>query len=223
MEHVRVKICGLTMPEQARAIIEMGADAIGLIFAESKRQVTADQAAAITDELPPGAAVGVFVDSSAEQINAIAGKTRLACAQLHGNEPPEIVAKLTLPCVKAFRVRNGSWLEEVHNWLASVPEPAREKVMGIMLDTFSPAAAGGTGEAFNWDLVSDARAAGGVNGLPPLILAGGLDATNVVGAIATVQPWGVDASSGVETEPGVKDMEKVAAFLTAAAACKSCK
>jgi phosphoribosylanthranilate isomerase len=192
----------------------MGADAIGLVFAESPRQVSSEQACAITDALPPlTTTIGIFVDSDAETVNRAAAKANLTIAQLHGHEAPEIVEHLSIPCIKAFRVRDDHWIDEVIRWLEGVR--STQQVKAILLDAYVSGVAGGTGEQFNWQWVAEARAAGKLDGLPPLVLSGGLDAENVSEAIQTVQPWMVDVSSGVESSPGVKDLKKVQAFIDA--------
>ena len=242
---VLVKIEGLRDPAEAARIAEMGAEAIGLVFAPSPRRVTVEQARAVVAALPHGVAtVGVFVDAAADEINDVAERTGIACVQLHGDEPPEIVAQLARPCIKAFRVRDGRWADEARAWMgaarrfASVagsdaPEraeqaPQRKRAEQVpplrgfalrppvaLLDAYDPRAAGGTGRRFNWRLVAEARAAGAAAGIGPIILAGGLDASCVGEAIRLVRPWAVDVASGVESAPGVKDLAKVEAFLRA--------
>jgi phosphoribosylanthranilate isomerase len=212
VKRVRVKVCGLREPEQAAAIARCGADAIGMVFADSPRWVSPEQARQISDALPPFVAtVGVFVNASPLVMNRVADKARLQYLQLHGEEPPELIEELERPAIKAFRVRDASWLSEVRQWLAAVATPSR--VEAILLDAYSETAQGGTGERFNWDLVGDARLSGALAGLPPIILSGGLDKNNVVRALSVVQPWAVDVSSGVESAPGVKDVEKANRFI----------
>ena len=214
MQRVRVKIEGLRDPQTALRIAQMGADAIGLVFAESPRWVSPEQARAIVDILPPWvAAVGVFVNADAATINRVVKRTRIGFVQLHGDEPPEIVGQIERPCIKAFRVRDEGWLGEVRTWLSSVQ--ARSNLAAVLLDAYNPAVRGGTGERFKWDLVADARAAGAMAGIDPIILAGGLDADSVGAAIDLVQPWAVDVASGVEKAPGVKDLRKVEDFIRA--------
>ncbi|HOF17922.1 MAG TPA: phosphoribosylanthranilate isomerase [Phycisphaerae bacterium] len=214
MQKVRVKIEGLREPKTALKIAQMGADAIGLVFAASPRWVSPEQARAVVDVLPPWVAtVGVFVNADAGTINRVIERTRIGYVQLHGDEPPDIVAKLARPCIKAFRVRDESWLAEARDWLAGVQ--ARSNLAAVLLDAYCPDAPGGTGKQFNWRLVADARAAGALAGIDPVILAGGLDARNVSGAIDLVKPWAVDVASGVEKAPGVKDLRKVEDFLRA--------
>jgi phosphoribosylanthranilate isomerase len=212
LQRVRVKICGLRDPAQARKIVQMGADAVGLMFASSPRWVSPEQARAVTDALPPyTTAVGVFVNSDAEDINRVAQRVGLSLVQLHGDEGPAIVAQLALPCVKAFAVRDAGWIDQVRAWMDGVTD--RRKLAGILLDAHNPQMRGGTGQRFNWDLVADARAAGKLQGMPPLILSGGLSPEVVSDAIEIVQPWAVDVSTGVEESPGIKDVRKVEAFI----------
>ena len=210
-----MKICGLTQPGQARAIAEMGTDAIGLVFAESKRRVDIAQAREVADAVAGAKIekVSVFVDADAEQITQIIEQVGITRVQLHGAEPPEIIEAISVPCWKVFRVRDESFAEKIRDWCGRLGAGAQ--VEAIMLDAYNPNAAGGTGEPFNWELVVQARRDGRMDDLPPIILAGGLDPDNVAEAIAAVRPWAVDVSSGVESSPGVKDMAKVEAFLRA--------
>lgn len=214
MQRVRVKIDGLRDPMQALKVAQMGADAVGLVFASSPRWVSPEQARAVTDVLPAlVAAVGVFVNEDAETINRVAGRVGLDYVQLHGDEPPAVVEDLTRPCIKAFAVRDAAWIDQVRAWLDGVR--SRRRVAAVLLDAYDPKARGGTGERFNWEWVARARQAGKLAGLPPLVLAGGLDAGVVSDAIDVVQPWAVDVSSGVESSPGVKDLKKVESFIRA--------
>jgi len=214
MQRVRVKIEGLREPAAALRVAQMGADAIGMVFAESPRWVSPEQGRAIVDCLPPWVAtVGVFVDADAQTINRVVRRTRIGYVQLHGDEAPEIVAAIERPCIKAFRVRDEGWLAEVRGWLSACP--ARSNLAAVLLDAYNPSVRGGTGDRFNWDLVADARAAGAMAGIDPIILAGGLDAACVGQAIDLVKPWAVDVASGVEKSPGVKDLRKVEDFIRA--------
>ncbi len=209
-----MKICGLREPQQALKIAQMGADAVGLVFASSPRWVSPQQARLVRDVLPPMvAAVGVFVNDDAETINRVAERVGLDLVQLHGEEPASIVEELSRPCVKAFAVRDAGWIEQVRAWLEAVG--THRRVAGVLLDAYNPDVRGGTGERFNWEWVARARQAGKLAGLPPLILSGGLDASVVSDAIEVVQPWAVDVSSGVESSPGVKDLRKVESFIRA--------
>jgi phosphoribosylanthranilate isomerase len=214
LQRVRVKIEGLRDPREALKVAQMGADAIGMVFAESPRWISPEQARAIVDVLPPWVAtVGVFVNADAETINRVVERTRIGYVQLHGDEEPALVGRVAAPCIKAFRVRDDGWLGEVRGWVEAVE--ARTNLAAVLLDAYNPNVRGGTGERFNWDLVADARAAGAMAGLDPIVLAGGLDPGCVDQAIDLVKPWAVDVASGVEKAPGVKDLRKVAAFIRA--------
>ena len=214
MQRVRVKIEGLRDPRTALRIAQMGADAIGVVFAESPRWVSPEQARAVVDVLPPWvAAVGVFAGSDPATINRVVERSRVGYAQLHGDEPPEFVGQIAVPCIKAFRMRDETWLAEARAWVEAVS--ARSNLAAVLLDAYNPNVRGGTGERFNWDLVADARAAGGLGPIEPIILAGGLDADSVGAAIDIVKPWAVDVASGVEKAPGVKDLRKVESFIRA--------
>jgi len=207
MQRVRVKIEGLRDPATAVQIALMGADAIGLVFADSPRQVTADRAAQVVRALPPWVAtVGVFVNTEPEAINAIIAETRVGYVQLHGDEQPDVVGQINVPCIKAFRIRDAESVAAIADWTAA----AGDNLAAVLLDAYDPAARGGTGKQFNWQLAAELKCD------PPVILAGGLKPDNVRQAIETVKPWGVDVASGVESSPGEKDMAKVAGFIQAA-------
>lgn len=214
MQRVRVKIEGLRDPKTAVKIAQMGADAIGLVFAESPRWVSPEQAREITDALPPWVStVGVFVNSDPHTINRVIERTRIQYVQLHGDEAPSMVSQINAPCIKAFRVRDENSIVEIRDWLDALD--SRENFAAVLLDAYDPKVRGGSGQAFNWDMVADARAAGALTGVDPIILAGGLDSSCVSQAIELVQPWAVDVASGVEKSPGIKDLKKVQAFIRA--------
>jgi len=214
MQRVRVKIEGLMDPTTAVKIAQMGADAIGMVFAESPRRIAPELSRAITDILPPWVAtVGVFVNEDPDVINRVVEKSRIGYVQLHGDEAPDVVARICAPCIKAFRVRDEQWLGEVSHWVAAVSAPSN--FAAVLLDAYAPNVRGGSGRQFNWDMVADARAAGALAGIDPIILAGGLDSSCVSRAIDLVQPWAVDVASGIESAPGVKDLLKVEDFIRA--------
>ncbi len=198
----RVKICGITRPVDALSAAEAGADAVGLVFAESSpRNVSLDQARAICAALPPFVTVvGLFVDAPAERIHAVLGQVPLDLLQFHGHETPEQCRTYGRPYIKAIHVR-ASGDPGIQAQAQRYGDAA-----GFLLDTYSPAAAGGTGQVFDWSCVP--RDVG-----RPLILAGGLTPENVAAAIKQVRPYAVDVSSGVEQNKGVKDAAKIAAFL----------
>ena len=189
----RVKICGITRIEDALLATELGAHAIGLVFAESPRRISPERAADIVRHLPPFvSAIGVFVNEEADRVRRIVEQCGLSAVQLHGDETPEYARGLAeVKVIKAVRVRDRSSFDGVDGY----------QVSAFLLDTYSKKARGGTGETFNWELARDAE-------LPaPLILSGGLNPENIGEAIRTVRPYGVDVSSGVESEPGKKAPE----------------
>lgn len=195
----RVKICGITNQADADVAVSAGADALGFIFFPgSPRYVKPDKVRAISEGLPPFISlVGVFVNEVATQVNELAAKCRLNAIQLHGDESPEYCTEIDRPVVKVFRVKNAHWLRE----------SAPYNVSALHLDTWAPDSYGGTGNTFDWNLVARVS--------HPVVLSGGLNADNVVEAITRVKPYGVDTSSGVESEPGRKDHKKVHEFIEA--------
>lgn len=200
---VKVKICGITSPEDALCAADAGADALGLMFYQgSPRFITLEAAAAIAQRLPPHIVrVGVFVDAPEELVlRAITG-CGLNLLQFHGNEPAEYCLQFGLMSMKAFRVKDADSLQA----LAEYPTDA------WLLDAYVPDKPGGTGVRFNWELARQAQRFG-----RPIFLAGGLTPENVAEAVRQVQPYAVDVSSGVESSPGRKDHDKVRAFIKAA-------
>jgi len=195
----KVKICGITSLEDALMAAEAGADALGFVFFEkSPRHTLPEQAAGIIASLPPFVqVVGLFVNAPLEFVNATADRCRLDLVQLHGDESPAYCDAVRRRVLKVFRVRG----------VESLVPMADYNVAGFLLDAYSPRAYGGTGATFDWDCAVLAKGRG------PIILAGGLDPDNVASAVATVAPYGVDVSSGVECSPGRKDPEKVRRFI----------
>jgi len=202
----RIKICGITRPEDARLAVELGADAIGLVFYQpSPRYVTVDQALRVAAAVPPFVSiVGLFVDSDREHLKGILQQVPIDLLQFHGNEPLEDCEGYNRPFIKAIRMRDDVDLQE---------EASRfPTAKGLLLDSYQAGVPGGTGESFDWARVAEARA----NGLNvPIILAGGLTPANVREAISVAAPYAVDVSGGVESAKGVKDSEKMAAFVEA--------
>ncbi|KYH33035.1 phosphoribosylanthranilate isomerase [Neomoorella mulderi] len=198
---VRVKICGIRSYEEARLVLDAGVDTLGFVFARSPRQVNPETAREIIMKLPPfTTTVGVFVNEPRYSLMEIASFCRLDVLQLHGDEPPEYCHGLSQRVIKAFRVRDASFIQAMDSY----PE-----VQGFLLDAYVPGVAGGSGRTFNWELAKDAVARG-----RPIILAGGLTPENVSTAIRTVRPYAVDVASGVETN-GRKDPVKIVSFLRA--------
>ncbi|MEO1133272.1 MAG: phosphoribosylanthranilate isomerase [Cyanobacteria bacterium J06639_1] len=201
-----VKICGLTDPEQARAIANMGVAAIGLIAVpKSPRYVTPEQMKAIASALPEGThAIGVFVDESPDRIVETVCATGISGVQLHGNESPDdcLAIKSALPdifSIKAFRLRQASDLEAIAPYLPHVD--------AILIDAYHPTMAGGTGRTVDWTLLETFECD------KPWFLAGGLNPENAAIALQTLTPDGLDLSSGVEVRPGWKDLDRVRDLL----------
>ena len=196
----RVKICGITRVEDALAAVAHGCDALGFVFYEkSPRHVVAERAAEIVAALPPFVStVGLFVDAPAEWVRAVLGTVRLDMLQFHGDELPAYCAQFGVPYLRAVRVRPETNLVQY----AADYAGAR----ALLLDAYAEGVPGGTGQTFDWGLVP--------SDFPlPVILAGGLNAGNVAEAISLIHPYAVDVSGGVEREKGIKDADKIAAFM----------
>ncbi|RMM53152.1 phosphoribosylanthranilate isomerase [Pseudomonas syringae] len=202
MSAVRSKICGITRIEDALAAADAGADAIGLVFyPKSPRAVTVLQARAIIAALPPFiTTVGLFVNASRCELNETLDAVALDMLQFHGDETPEECDGYHRPYIKALRVKAG-------DDIAGVCRTYRN-ARGVLLDTYVEGVPGGTGETFDWALIPDDLD-------KPVILAGGLTSANVAQAIAQVRPYAVDVSGGVEKSKGIKDREKILAFMSA--------
>ena len=200
MSVVRSKICGITRIEDALAAVAAGADAIGFVFyAKSPRAVTAVQARAIIAALPPFVTtVGLFVNASACELNETLDAVPLDLLQFHGDETPEQCEGYHRPYIKALRVKAGDDIAGACHAYASAS--------GILLDAYVEGVPGGTGQAFDWSLIPQGLSR-------PIILAGGLTVDNVVQAIDQVRPYAVDVSGGVEKSKGIKDHDKIRAFM----------
>lgn len=196
---VKVKICGIKNINDALTAVMAGADALGFVFAESPRKMTPEAVREIIQKIPPFVTtVGVFVDSEIEEVNEIASLTGINVVQLHGNESSEYCRQIELPVIKAIRVKNEESLAHLGEY--------QGVVKAFLLDTYVSGNHGGTGKTFNWQLVPKAKEFG------PVILAGGLNPWNIAEAIKACSPYGVDVSSGVETE-GRKDKQKIEEFI----------
>lgn len=200
---VKVKICGITNLPDATAAAEAGADLLGFMFYDqSPRRIFVEDAAGIISQLPPFILkVGVFVNPPEELVFRAIGECGLNLLQFHGDETPEFCTQFGLMSMKAFRIRNGESLKALGNYDTDA----------FLLDAYSAKGLGGTGEKFNWDLAVEAKKFGKL-----IFLAGGLTPENAGDAVAKVQPFGVDVSSGVESAPGKKDAEKIHRFVQAA-------
>ena len=196
----KVKMCGISKVETIPAIVDAKPDYMGLVFAPSKRQVTVEQAKTLVDELHKHyeiKTVGVFVNETIENLLKIAEEVKLDVIQLHGDEDESFIQTLkeqsNVEVWKAVQVRS---VADVEKWIDSSADM-------LLFDAYHKDERGGTGEAFDWSSLDEFER--------PFMLAGGIDSTNVARAIRTVRPYGIDISSGIETE-GVKDDEKIKAF-----------
>ncbi len=213
MHRTRIKICGVTRPDDALVAANAGADAIGIVFhPPSRRHVALDQARAIIGALPAFVtAVGLFVDEPAASILQTSQKLGLSTVQLHGNESPQKVAELLiegLKVIKAIRV-TASLSEEMSRWIDHPPT-------AFVLETAGTTVAGGSGIPNDFQQIRDALDAGIFEGASPLIVAGGLTPDNVARVIRLLNPWAVDVSTGVEDGiQGVKSHQKIRDFIQA--------
>ena len=196
----RVKICGITRLEDALVAVDLGVDALGLVFyAPSPRNVTIATAADIARQIPAFVSVvGLFVNAEPSFVEEVIANVGLSLLQFHGDETPEDCERFGLPYIKAIRVKADTNLVQYARDFTSAK--------ALLLDTYTEGVAGGTGQMFDWNLIPSA--------LPkPVILAGGLLANNVAQAIRQVKPYAVDVSGGVEATKGIKDAQKIAAFM----------
>ncbi len=196
---IRVKICGITRVEDALTAVRLGADALGLVFyPPSPRALSAEQAQTIINSLPPFVTtVGLFVNEDEATIRTLLDLVSLDLLQFHGDESEADCQRYGRPYIKALRMKAG----------VNVAEQAQQyhSASGILLDSYQPGVPGGTGQTFDWDSIPELQ--------QPLILAGGLEPNNVRAAIQTVHPYAVDVSGGVEAAKGIKDHQKMAAFI----------
>ncbi len=197
---VRVKICGITSVQDALTAVKHGADAIGLVFyAPSSRNVSIAQAQEIARQIPAFVSVvGLFVNAEASFVNKVISQVKINLLQFHGDETPVACSQFSLPFIKAIRVKPDT------NLIQCAIDFSAAKA--LLLDTYTEGLMGGTGHVFDWDLIPKQMA-------KPVILAGGLTADNVAQAIQKVQPYAVDVSGGVEMSKGIKDTDKIAAFM----------
>jgi len=198
---VKIKICGIIRLEDALCAVESGADAIGFVFYQkSPRYITPERARDIILSIPPFiTTVGVFVNEDLNVLRDISSYTDIDIIQLHGDEPPEYCHSLGRRFIKAIRIKGNFDIEKIKQY---------EQASAFLLDTYHAEIPGGTGEAFDWNIALEAKRYGRI------ILAGGLNPENVTEAIKRTRPYGVDVSSGVETDvKGIKDHDKIRSFI----------
>jgi phosphoribosylanthranilate isomerase len=210
-----IKICANTNLEDALLAAELGADALGFVFAPSKRRVTAEQVAAITPHLPAAIEkIGVFSTLDPEEIVTAVRTGGLTGAQLHGDLSPGLIDEIKAQLPRLRIIQTTHWRNE-----GQTAEAFSQQLVGlrvaknidaVLVDSRTATASGGTGVAFDWTAARDPLSA---LGEMRLIVAGGLNPGNVQQALAVLRPWGVDVASGVESIPGLKDPEKLAAFI----------
>jgi len=200
-QRTRVKICGITRPDDALAAAVQGADAIGLVFYEkSPRHVELEQAVVICRQLPAFVTtVALFLDADQSLVNEVLSQVPIDLLQFHGAEDPAYCERFDRPYIKALGM--GSLNQE---GLISQSK-AYKNARGLLLDSHAEGAAGGSGETFDWRSIPELN--------KPIILAGGLKVSNVADAVRQVHPWAVDVSSGVEADKGIKSVELISAFM----------
>jgi len=199
----RVKICGITRCQDAQLAVDVGADAIGLVFYEkSPRFVSNRQAAEISKMIPAFVTrVALFKDADKAMVESVLAQVDIDLLQFHGSETAEFCQQFNRPYIKATGVKG---IEHDADYLISVAETF-DTAKALLLDGHAPGEAGGSGQSFDWAAISEIG--------KPVVLAGGLTVDNVRQAIALAHPYAVDVSSGVESSPGIKDKDKVAAFV----------
>ncbi len=197
----RIKICGITNPQDAQTVVTAGADAIGLVFyPPSPRSITIQQAQAIVTNLPPFiTVVGLFVNAEYRKISKILETVRIDLLQFHGNESPQECMLYQRPWIKAISMRDNVNLQQS---CIDYKQSA-----ALLLDTYQPKISGGTGKIFDWTRIPP-------NLSKPIIVAGGLTPEIVAQAIQQVQPYAVDVSGGVEKAKGIKDADKIMDFVS---------
>jgi len=206
MSRVRVKICGLTRVEDVKSAVEAGADAIGFVFTKSPRRISVATAIGLVNHVPQGILrVGLFLNQDRSEIDHVVNSIPLDVLQFHGSETEQECSVFDLPWLKAVAMENAESAKQA--------ERDFPNAMGLLLDSHTAGKRGGSGKAFDWSLSRPLS--------KPVWLAGGLDAENVAEAIRVVRPYAVDVSSGVEVSPGIKDADKIMAFIKAVRAVEN--
>jgi len=212
---VKVKICGITNIEDAMAAVEAGADALGFVFAESPRRISAKAALSILEKLPPFVAtVGVFASQDVDEVFKVWKQTNLHFAQLHDVLGPARELLSPTGGFGWYRVIHALRVKSAKDIRQAADDPSARACAALLLDAHVEGLMGGTGQKFDWDLAVQAKSLG-----KPLILAGGLTPANVEEAVRKVRPYAVDVSTGVEASPGKKDHTKIKEFIENAKRC----
>lgn len=198
---VKIKVCGITNVEDALECVKLGVDALGFIFAESKRRVNKETVREIINKLPPFITlVGIFVNEEKKIIEETAEYCRLDALQFHGQETTHYCQEfvgLGYKTIKSFSIRDKDSLEEINKFIVSA----------YLFDTFKEGMPGGTGTCFDWNIIKK------ISFTKPVIISGGLNLNNITRCIKLLQPYGIDICSGVEKYPGKKDKNKLRKFI----------
>lgn len=208
----RIKICGLTRQEDVQGAIAAGADAVGFVFyAKSPRYIQPEAAAKLIAQIPPFvSAVGLFVNASVTEVQAVVAQTSIAMLQFHGDETVEqcaaIAAAVNRPFMRALRVKPDTSPADLLKYESDYRAASR-LFTGLLLDTYVDSY-GGSGKVFDWSLIPE-------NIAPRVVLSGGLSVQNATDAVTRVRPYAVDISSGVERDKGIKDLAKIRTFIAA--------
>ncbi len=200
MSKVKIKICGLTRVEDVKVVVAAGVDAVGFVFTRSPRQISAQRAQQLVAHVPAGVLrVGLFLDQGPEEVEQVLALVRLDVLQFHGRETQGDCGRFGVPYLKAVAMQDAQSARQAE---LDYPDAA-----GLLLDSHKAGEPGGSGKVFDWNLSRPLKS--------EVWLAGGLHAGNVGGAIAAIRPSAVDVSSGVESAPGIKDAQRVQAFVRA--------
>jgi phosphoribosylanthranilate isomerase len=217
MARTRIKICGVMRPEDAALAARAGADAIGVVlFPEARRFVSVEKARQIVRAVPAFVStVGMFVDQGVEEVRELARAVEVSAVQLHGHETPEEVAALReFPVLKALKAARETLGAELELWREAIEALDLGNLKGFVLETPTVGSVpGGTGAENDWEGIEAFVRAGKFEGLPAVIVAGGLRVDNVAEVVKRLRPWAVDVSSGVEAALGEKSAEKVSGFV----------
>lgn len=200
MNRIKIKVCGLTRPQDVQAAVKAGVDAIGFVFTASPRRISIERAIELSAYATGGVLrVGLFLDQDRSEIEKVTAAVPLDILQFHGSESERECSAFKLPWLKAVAMEDANSIMRAER---DFPGAA-----GLLLDSHSKGKRGGSGQLFDWSLARPV--------MKPIWLAGGLNADNVKRAIRTVRPYAVDVSSGVESEPGIKDSSRISAFVEA--------